>query len=143
MTSERTYAPCGKCYTTTREDGLVAVYQDEKCQMHSDETELCLPAVEMAEDTVTCSYCHVVMNRSDNCRHDCPESREAERRTTAARIILPSLRQLTGKQYPHLEKELKNLSAEALRDLGRVLADAQSEVSRAKRTAITQPWRRS
>lgn len=57
-------------------------------------------------------------------------------------IVQQRIRLFVGRVYPKLEGELSKLSAEALIDLARFVADAQQEVTRAKNQAIHQPWRR-
>lgn len=53
-------------------------------------------------------------------------------------VVQTRIRQFVGRAYPRLESELSKLSSDALVDLARFVADAQTEVSRAK----VQPWRR-
>jgi hypothetical protein len=52
------------------------------------------------------------------------------------------IRQFTGKCYPKLETEFAKLSGEALMELSRLIQDAECLVSRAKRQAMHEPWRR-
>lgn len=52
------------------------------------------------------------------------------------------IRQFTGKSYPKLEAEFSKLSADALIDISRLIQDAEQQVTRAKRQAIHEPWRR-
>jgi hypothetical protein len=56
--------------------------------------------------------------------------------------ILGRIRRATGKQYPRLESELKNLSAEAQQELGRLLIDLEAEKMKATNDARMFPWKR-
>lgn len=58
------------------------------------------------------------------------------------RMVRARIRQATGKQYPQLELQLEKLTAEAVLELGRLVADLEANVTRAKRQALHEPWRR-
>jgi hypothetical protein len=56
--------------------------------------------------------------------------------------IMGRIRRATGRQYPRLEQEVKNLSLEAQQELNRLLMDLESDKMKAVNDARLQPWRR-
>ena len=56
--------------------------------------------------------------------------------------IMGRIRRATGKQYPRLEQEVKNLSLEAQQELNRLLMDLDFDKMKAVNDAKLQPWKR-
>jgi len=58
------------------------------------------------------------------------------------RAVRAEIARATGHRYLHLEKATEDMDYETLRDLQRLIQNLKTETQRAKRRAITQPWRR-
>jgi len=58
--------------------------------------------------------------------------------THLARTVLATMRQSTGKAYPHLEPLLESMTEPQLRDLLRLVRDAQDQEKRRMQSKVTR-----